>query len=166
MKLGESDLNYFMGIPINYNGERMSVEVDFGDLWEASYHDVRRNTIEVEQSLLDQYDAGYHEFKVYTSYFDTSLVTFEKSIFLIIKRADFIPIIPEIIVPKLPKDVIVINSIEELDWEVITEEEAEVRAESPGPIPYVSDMSFTGELDLRFSEDIQVLDDTSLLEAE
>ena len=48
MKLGESDLNYFMGIPINYNGERMSVEVDFGDLWEASYHDVRRNTIEVE----------------------------------------------------------------------------------------------------------------------
>lgn len=45
---GRSDLNYFMGEPLNYYGEKMNVTVDFGDLSNATYYDNQTNQIIID----------------------------------------------------------------------------------------------------------------------
>ena len=57
----------------------------------------------------------------------------------------------------------IINSADELKWDIITEEDAKIKSETPGPVPYIKDLSWTGELSVGFSENIVISGDPSLI---
>jgi len=54
-----------------------------------------------------------------------------------------------------------INSVDELEWDIITEEDAKIKSNTPGPVPFVKELSWTGELSVGFSENIVISGDPS-----
>lgn len=82
------DIQFVFGDPINVYGEKMSVQVDFGNLSDAVSFNESSNSILVDQSELKLNDTGYQRLKIEASYNDTDdqIVTFEKTIYLRIIR--------------------------------------------------------------------------------
>lgn len=59
VKRGGDDLVYHLGDIVNVYGDEMKVEVDFGDLSNATYFKSETNEIIVDQLRLPRNDSGY-----------------------------------------------------------------------------------------------------------
>jgi len=62
------NLFYEMGIAVNFKGEEMKVEVDFGEIWFPAYYEANTNSINVIQDRLTKEDIGNWNITIYASY--------------------------------------------------------------------------------------------------
>ena len=166
--MGGSDISYFMGVPESIYGDQMSVSVDFGMLnKDATEFDRGSNTIFVSASKLMANETGYYHIKVDASYIeiDGDLISYERTLYLFVQAQDptFIPpvdfnqgSITEI--TEEPKEI-------ELP-EYISQAEAEVKKQAKGPVPYVSYLSWTGELGIKWDSQMLVPSDPDIIPKE
>ena len=77
MVLGEEDLVYKMGDPVNYRNEPMDVRVEFGDLWFSSFYTAEDNSINVINDRLETWAVGNWDILIEASFFNIDGTLYE-----------------------------------------------------------------------------------------